>query len=149
MSGETNEGGEKAGFRVIDRRRFDAEGAERAAAGEASAPRAEGATGTGGTGADFVLADPPAGSNAGPTAPEVTISALFLSLSTTALVHLGEIPDHATGRTEKDLPAARGMIDLLALLGDKTKGNLDPEEARLLDRILYDLRMRYVELARS
>ncbi|MBU6283185.1 DUF1844 domain-containing protein, partial [bacterium] len=66
-----------------------------------------------------------------------------------ALMHLGEIPDPESGEAQRDRPSARSLIDLLALLRDKTQGNLDAEEARLLDRILYDLRMRFVEIARS
>lgn len=153
--GETGGG---RGFRVVDRRRFDADGSERAAetgagprSGE-SAPDGPQAPAAGVAGADFVLSEdsPSPGQPAeGVPPPEASLSALFLSLSTTALVHLGEISDVATGRTGKDLAAARGMIDLLAVLQTKTRGNLDPEEAQLLDGILYDLRMRFVDVARA
>jgi hypothetical protein len=55
----------------------------------------------------------------------------------------------ATGKPARDLPAARSIIDLLAVLQRKTQGNLDAAEAALFDRILYDLRMRFVEISRS
>lgn len=158
MSDESREEtGEKQGFRVVDRRRFEPDGSERATGGSAPSPGDAGRAAGGSdrqaaAGEGFVLSDAPGqavapGEETPP--PEATISALFLSLHTTTLVHLGEVPDLATGRTTKDLAAARGMIDLLAMLRSKTRGNLDAEEAQLLERILYDLRMRFVETARS
>lgn len=77
--------------------------------------------------------------------PEVDFSSFIFSLSTSALIHFGLIADPMTKKTEKNLPLAKQTIDLLAMLKDKTKGNLTNEEAELLDRILYDLRMRYVK----
>ncbi len=70
----------------------------------------------------------------------------ILSLGTTAAVHFGDLPDPTTGQEgEANLIAASQMIDLLALLQEKTRGNLDPAEAKLLDDLLYDLRMRFVQ----
>jgi len=77
--------------------------------------------------------------------PEITFPTFLLSLSTSALMHLGLIPSPLSGQAEKDLPLAKQSIDLLNLLRAKTKGNLEPDEAQLLDSILYDLRMKYVE----
>ena len=77
--------------------------------------------------------------------PEITFPTFLLSLSTSALMHLGLIPNPASGAMEKDLALAKQTIDLLSLLKQKTQGNLDPEETQLLDSILYDLRMQYVE----
>ena len=69
-----------------------------------------------------------------------------LSLGTTAAVHFGDLPDPVSGQKgETNLLAAAQMIDLLALLQEKTRGNLDAAEAKLLDDLLYDLRMRFVE----
>jgi hypothetical protein len=79
---------------------------------------------------------------------EATISfaAFVLSLAHTAAVHFGDIPDPVTGQTTAaNLPAAQQMIDILSLLEVKTRGNLTAEERQLLDQILYELRMRYVE----
>lgn len=80
--------------------------------------------------------------------PEVTFSNFIMSLSTTALFHLGEVPHPESGQALKDLALAKHSIDLLDLLEKKTRGNLDGDEAGLLTNILYDLKMRFVR-ARS
>jgi len=68
------------------------------------------------------------------------------SLAHTAAVHFGDIPDPVSGeKSEVNLPAAQQMIDILALLEEKTRGNLTAEERQLLDQILYELRLRFVE----
>ena len=76
--------------------------------------------------------------------PEVSFSSFILSLSSSALLHFGEIPDPVTNKKEKNLPMAKQTIDILAILKEKTKGNLTKDEEALLDNILYDLRLRYV-----
>jgi hypothetical protein len=70
-----------------------------------------------------------------------------MSLNTSALFHLGEISDPATGEKNQDLVLAKHTIDTLKLLEDKTKGNLNGEEQDLLKHVLYDLKMRYVAKA--
>ncbi len=77
--------------------------------------------------------------------PEVSMATFIFSLSSSALVHLGEIPEPQTNETIVDLPIAKQIIDTLGMLQEKTKGNLDPDEERLLRSVLYDLRMRYVQ----
>ena len=79
--------------------------------------------------------------------PEVTFTAFVMSLNTSALFHLGEISDPATGQKSQDLVLAKHTIDTLKLLEGKTKGNLNGEEQDLLKHILYDLKMRYVAKA--
>lgn len=79
--------------------------------------------------------------------PEVNFNSLIFSLSSSALINLGEIADPHTGQKVKDLPLAKHTIDTIAMLKDKTKGNLDPEEQRFIDSILADLRWRYVKMA--
>jgi hypothetical protein len=77
---------------------------------------------------------------------DLTFSGFVLSLATTAAVHFGDIPDPATGgRGEADLEAAARIIELLTMLQDKTKGNLIEQEEKLLDDLLYELRLRYVQ----
>ncbi|MBM4332604.1 MAG: DUF1844 domain-containing protein [Deltaproteobacteria bacterium] len=76
--------------------------------------------------------------------PEIDFSSFIFSLSTSALLHLGEIPDPATKQREKDLPLAKQTIDILGMLKEKTRGNLTPDEEKLLETILTDLRWRYV-----
>ena len=79
-------------------------------------------------------------------AATVTFVGFVLSLAHTAAVHFGDVPDPVTGETgEPNLVAAQQMIDILALLEEKTRGNLSPEDRQLLEQIVYELRMRYVE----
>ncbi|MDY0187994.1 MAG: DUF1844 domain-containing protein [Syntrophus sp. (in: bacteria)] len=77
--------------------------------------------------------------------PEITFLNFILSLSTTVLFHFGDFPDPVTREIQKNLPAAKQTIDILSLLKDKTKGNLDDHEKSLLDEILFELKMRYVK----
>ncbi len=77
--------------------------------------------------------------------PEVNFSTFVFSLSSSALLHFGEVPDPSTGLKKKSLPMAKHTIDILGMLEEKTKGNLTDDEGQLLKNILYDLRMRYVK----
>ena len=81
---------------------------------------------------------------AGNTMPQVTFSTFILSLASSALMQLGEVPNPETGKTEEDLVMARHTIDVLDMLRAKTEKCLDDEERRLLDGILYEVRMKYV-----
>ena len=77
--------------------------------------------------------------------PDVTFSNFVLSLSTTVMYHLGDFPDPATKKANKNLAAAKQTIDMLSMLKDKTVGNLDTDEKQLLEGMLYELMMRYVK----
>lgn len=78
--------------------------------------------------------------------PALSFAAFVLSLAHTAAVHFGDIPDPVSGQAGRsNLPAAQQMIDILSLLEQKTRGNLSPEERQLLDQILYELRLRWVD----
>jgi len=135
---------ERRGFQVKDRRRFSETGEARPDASDEPAA----------TTAPPSPSTPPPSPSAPPTphppAAEipVTFSTFVLGLSTQALLHLGEIADPVSGGVECDLGAAKHVIDILALLREKTRANLEPDEEALLDSMLYDLRMRYVELVR-
>jgi len=126
---------ERRGFQVRDRRRFSDTGEARDVAEEAAVP------------------PPPEPAAAAPVAEPadepVTFSTFVLGLSTQALLHLGEIPNPVTQALERDLGAAKQVIDILGILREKTRRNLEAGEESLLDSVLYDLRMRYVELARG
>jgi len=74
-----------------------------------------------------------------------SFSVLVASLATQAAIHLGDMPHPLTGKTEVNLAEARFHIDMLGVLQEKTRGNLTPEEAKALDAVLFDLRMRFVE----
>jgi hypothetical protein len=78
----------------------------------------------------------------------ISFAGFVLSLAQTAAVHFGDVPDPASGKkVEANLRAAQQMIDILALLEEKTRGNLKTEERQLLEQILYELRLRYVEVS--
>ncbi len=119
----------KKSFRVIDKR--TAEATEKEEKKETKAPEKE------------ARKETPADQS--PPVPDVTFSAFVYSLSTSALVHLGEIPEPITEKMDKNLPLAKQTIDILGILQEKTKGNLTQEEENLLNSFLYDLRMRYVK----
>jgi hypothetical protein len=84
-------------------------------------------------------------------APALDFNALVLSLGSSAIVHLGQAPDPTTGqkRDEPDFSMAQQSIDLLAMLQEKTRGNLTGDEARFLDNMLFDLRMLFVQVSKG
>ncbi|MDG1957182.1 MAG: DUF1844 domain-containing protein [Candidatus Binatia bacterium] len=175
MSGSGSEEEEKNAFRVVDRRRFDADGSDRdegeigkavpvepaaapagtsESAGPSETAGAPGADATPGTGAapSGGATDPsdtmPGGEPNPGEPPPPTFSSLILSLSTQALFTLGEIAESPDAEPQIDLLAGKQLIDLLGVLQEKTSGNLDAGESELMERILYDLRLRFVEIAR-
>jgi len=81
--------------------------------------------------------------------PGIDFSTLVLSLATSAMVHLGLVPESEGGSAEKNLPLAQQTIDTLELLQTKTRGNLTDEESKLLQSVLYELRMSYVKARES
>jgi Domain of unknown function (DUF1844) len=78
---------------------------------------------------------------------ELGFSTFILSLSTSALVHLGELPDPVTSEKGTNLQLAKQTIGVIELLKEKTKGNLTNEEEKLIDTVLYDIRLKYVKAA--
>ena len=132
MAGERSEEGQD--FTVVDKRerRATEEAGGPAAAGRPAPPRPQ---------------PPPIASQEVHEAPGVTpdLTSLFLMLGTSVMIHLGAAPDPVTGQSLRDLSQARYTIDLLGLLKDKTEGHRSPEESQLLDDLLYDLRMRYLQ----
>ncbi|HKH74620.1 MAG TPA: DUF1844 domain-containing protein [Vicinamibacterales bacterium] len=80
----------------------------------------------------------------------VTFVGFVLSLAHTAAYHFGDVPDPVTGQSSPaNLAAAQQIIDILSLLDEKTRGNLTAQERQLLEQLLYELRMRYVEASKS
>ena len=78
--------------------------------------------------------------------PELSFTAFVLSLASSAAIHFGDLPDPASGeRAEVNLAGAAQMIEILALLDQKTRGNLTAEERQILEQVLYELRLRFVE----
>jgi hypothetical protein len=137
---EGDESGRQPSFKVQDRRRFSASGEAR-----------EGIAEERGEAISAPIGAPPTEAGTAPDSEaggEITFATFVFSLSTQALVHLGEIADPVDGATRVHLEGARQIIDILAVLAEKTRGNLDQAENSLLESALYDLRMRYVECAR-
>jgi hypothetical protein len=87
------------------------------------------------------------GSAHGQPLPKVNFATFVISLSSSVLVYLGEIEDPESGAKLKNLPVAKQTIDILGMLEEKSRGNLNPDEEHLLKNILYDLRLRYVKAA--
>ena len=77
--------------------------------------------------------------------PEINFINFLFSLSTSVLIQLGEIQDPVSEEIAKNLPLAKQTIDLIGMLKEKTKGNLTPDEEKMIENILYDLRIRYVK----
>lgn len=118
-------------FKVVDRRRRDAEQEPSPRPKRVSPPPP-----------DPVPHTEPAGAVVSET-PRADLASLFLMLASSALVHLGEAADPMTREVRKDLGQAQYTIDLLILLREKTEGHLTPEETQLLAEILHDLQMRF------
>ncbi len=143
MANEDEKQTEGKGFTVQDRRRFSPEtGEARADAPEVSAETAQGSQPTG------QKAESKDQTN-DETLPEINFSAFVISLSTQALMHLGEIANPINEKDEVDVPLAKQMIDIIGMLRDKTRGNLNASEDRLMEDILFDLRMKYVEAVKK
>ena len=136
MAADTDD--QPKGFQVKDRRRFTESGEVREeAAGDERAEESPQAI------------PPPVPPPAADAAREPLGEQGEITLSNQALMYLGEIPNPVTGQPETDLTAVRELIDIISMLQEKTRGNLDPAEARLFEKVLYDLRMRFVEKARK
>lgn len=82
-------------------------------------------------------------------AHRIDFPTFVMSLSTSAFVHLGLVEDPVTRKKDKDLELAKQDIDLLEMLAEKTKGNLTPQEAEMMEQVLYELRIRFVEATRQ
>lgn len=76
--------------------------------------------------------------------PAPTFTTFILSMASSAMVNLGEVPDPATGKQETSLVLAKHTIDIISMLQDKIMNGLDEEETRLLEGVLYELRMKFV-----
>ncbi|WP_084511479.1 DUF1844 domain-containing protein [Desulfatibacillum aliphaticivorans] len=150
---------EDKGFEVHDRRAFASQEPEKEEAVQKDADAAPGQAEGEQAASEECQAKPEecqakkeyntAGTGASQALPQVNFPTFIISLSSSVLVYLGEMEDPATGETVVNLPVAKQTIDILGMLEEKTKGNLSDDESRLLQNILYDLRMRYVALAKK
>jgi hypothetical protein len=123
-----------SGFTVTDRRSF-------ASSGEAVEPPPTPPP------PPAAEAPPSEGARAG-ALPPLDFGTFVLSLGSSVVMHLGEMAEEG-GKTEKDLPLAKHTIDILSMLQAKTRGNLTPQEDKLLESLLYDLRLRYVSASKG
>ena len=129
----TEEEEEEKGFIIKDRRSFDDKGALKEKDSTEEKVKEE------------PKEEPPTKETETPPLPEINFSSLILSLSSTAFLHFGEIPDPGTGEKKKDLVLAKHAIDTIAMLKEKTEGNLDDEEKQFIENILTDLRWHFVK----
>jgi len=135
---------QEKGFVIKDRRRFDDTGDARP-----DTPREEASAKPQETKPEAKTAEPRTdepGQKAPADAPfpDLNFATFVFSLGTSAMYHFGDFPDPATKKTERNLEAAKQTIDILGILKEKTRGNLNDDEDRLLESLLYELRMRYV-----
>lgn len=135
--------GSGKGFTVQDRRRFSPETGEARNDAPESNESAQSVPGS-----DQTAAAKDASRDREPF-PEINFSTFVISLSTQALMHLGEIADPMSGKVSKDISVAKQMIDIIGMLQEKTKGNLNGGEDKLMEEILFDLRMKYVEAVKK
>ena len=92
---------------------------------------------------------PSAGEPQQQQAPQIDFPTFVISMSTSAMVHMGLIEDPHTKSKTKNLDVARQEIDIISMLNEKTRGNLSPEEEKMMRDILYELRMRFVDASKS
>jgi hypothetical protein len=135
---------QEKGFVIKDRRRFDDTGEARPetpreeAPAKPQEPKPETKT------AEPRIDEAKQQAQAEATFPELNFATFVFSLGTSAMYHFGDFPDPVSKKAERNLEAAKQTIDILGILKDKTKGNLSDDEDRLLESLLYELRMRYV-----
>ena len=133
---DTENGG---GFKVADRRMFNADGDLRDHESETFSTE----PGNDSEVSSPFLAEEAAGDE------EMSFETLIFSLSTSALLQLGMAPNPETGKLDADLPAAKQTIDILEILREKTKGNLSQDESGLLEECIHDLKLSYVRIIQS
>ncbi len=134
---------EEKGFTVQDRRRFSPETGE---ARDTAPETPSSATDEAGKGQRVADA---ATQSQQEHLPEISFSTFVISLSTQALMQLGEIKNPLSEKLETDIAGAKQMIDILGMLQEKTRGNLATDEQSLIEDILFDLRMKYVEAVKK
>jgi hypothetical protein len=135
---------DEKGFVIKDRRRFDDSGEARPETPREQAPAKPQESKPEAQAAEPRQDEKAQGTSTEQSFPELNFSTFVFSLGTSAMYHFGDFPDPVTKKAERNLEAAKQTIDILAILKDKTKGNLSEDEERLLESLLYELRMRYI-----
>ncbi len=145
---DSPEESEERGFKITDRRHWAREEAQEPSPAEPEAPSPPPEAEAPPRPEATPKAEAPPEAEAPPVEelPQADFHYLVVFLGTQALLCMGEQADAAAGeKFEKNLPGAKHAIDLLGVIQEKTKGNLDDDESKLLESLLYDLRMRYVQ----
>jgi hypothetical protein len=94
-------------------------------------------------------AEPAAEPGGADSIPPASFSVLLATIATQAVIALGAVTNPATQKAEPSLDEAKHLIDILGMLEEKTRNNLTPDEERYLKALLFDLRLQYVEAAKS
>jgi len=136
----TGKHSDNKGFKVEDKRRFDNDGEAREGVEDKTPPKATAETES--KGQTEGKGETPRGE---PQIPPINFATFILSLTASAQIHLGLIPDPSTNENKVSLPIAKHTIDTLEMLQEKTKGNLEEHEIKLFDQVLFELRMQYIE----
>lgn len=141
------------GFKVEDRRRFSAEGDLKPEYQNEQPATAAQSPSSAASSSEAAAQSNPAAASATASSRtadegEISFTAFMVGLSSQALMHLGEIADPQGGQPEINLQAAQQLIDIVGMLQEKTRGNLDKDEQGLVEAILFELRMKYVECSR-
>jgi hypothetical protein len=95
------------------------------------------------------MSDETKSKNKGSGELKMDFSAFILSLNASSLIHMGEIPDPESRSRSVNIPAAKHTIEILEIIKDKTTGNLDEDEDKLLDDILYNLRLKFLQHSKA
>lgn len=135
VMGNHNENEDKQSFQVADKRRFDASGNERATSSQTQGghPTSQEIAG------NFKMESP------APQESTVTMTSFVISLATQAMVQMGQMSPPPGMDIPVDVESAKGTIDILAMLQQKTVGNLAPEEVKLMEDVLHSLRVAYLK----
>ncbi|MEE2822549.1 MAG: DUF1844 domain-containing protein [Acidobacteriota bacterium] len=147
---EDNEN-EVSRLKVTDRRQFTSEGEARqeSESSEAETPREESPPQQTEEMKSPDIAEQDLQESEQDSQESINFSSFLLSIATTGMVHLGEIPEPTTGQAQENLEAARQMIDIVGILKEKTEGNLSSEESQLLENLLYELRMKFLSKSKA
>jgi hypothetical protein len=128
---------EQEGFKVTDKRSFQEDGEEREPdVREKEDEKTQARPSTEEKGETSEQEKPPL--------PPIDFPSYVLSYYTQGLVLLGEVPNPYSGKKEEDVDAAKHIVDILTMLKEKTKGNLSQDEDKLLENVLYELRMKFM-----
>lgn len=149
MSDDESSKDEEKKFKVTDRRRFDSEGSARSDSSKPEGESEKAELSKEAPAADSSQQQRSTDSVGQDGSEELSFNSFIMSLATQALMLLGEVPAPPGTDLEPDLPAAKQTIDVLDMLGKKTKGNLDPSEERLLTDVIHNLKLSFVSKSSS